>query len=408
MINLIFFFKPLSDMLWEYKQLNVILGIMVTILFFFESYQKKLKFNLISKLAAVLVLLFTFSLYRNTSISSIIVYLKLCTAFILFLYAANIKTIKVSYKSFMIPSVIIVALNFLLLITGNGYQKWGMANTFVGVYFYKTDICIAFFIAAVFLRKPLTASLNKVRTHLKLLSLMYIFIITPIVFILANARIFIFIYMFFITHLVYESNLIRANKINRWLKIVFVITISSYVFVNFAQSDFFKNNNYIWFEQKEGTYYNAAATQGRSEIWDALLVKFFNSSNNEKYLGIDLESDYVQINNYHLASHNSYLSILIYTGYIGLSAFILLLAAFIIRATYIFFLIKKSYLAVHPDWLFVYHTSVMLFVFFIIISVTTQAIVFTQTTWYVFFFMGLLFNGIYKKENIVLINKCNN
>jgi len=339
---------------------------------------------------------YTISLFNQFNIDTFGLYLKLISTILIFFAAHTVtnyeKLLKILAISYILPLIINVGLG----LSGNGYTYWGNVYTFVGTYYYKTDLAIAAFLGAVFLRKYIVFSKNKTQL---LVSIALIFGVTPYLIIMSNSRMFLILYAFLAIVIISEyfklnsfktENRKRRYKLSKGvvllITIVAILTVSSsYLFYNNASAS--SGVLTISFEPDE--IFSEQNTQGRSVIWDSAISAISNSSPTQLMFGHYLNSDFDLIRDNRQArdAHNNFLKLTLNIGIIGCTIF-LLFTFTIIRLMRM----AKKQVKIKPELNFLVNTILLLFCFFYIAGMTQSNIVYTQSSWYAFFFFGLLSN----------------
>jgi len=393
MIEIIFFLKPLVDVLYQVKALDVLL----VVLLFYQSVKYKfvVKKQFINLFIVLLLVLSILSLLRNPSSPAIKVFMKFSTGVIIFLIAQYQKDIKklFSYGTyFFIPLVILFV---LMRLAGRGFQQWGKVMTFTGPYYFKADLAVAVFTAGVFFRKYLFFEYS---FWVKALTSLYLFLLMPYFIYISNSRIFIGIYIFFFCYIFFE---LITYKIKVNIPLIFIggIVLAISVFnllPKVFESELFEKSDMLNMDfSLEGLMSNEN-TQGRNMIWMSILYQFSLGESSQKFLGFNWMKEYEFVSfllKKGTNAHNSFITLMVSIGYLGLGLFVFVLIYSLTRYLVLLNRFKKK-----KEITFYIHSS-GLFIFLIIIgSLTISSIIYTQWNWYVFYFMGFLFSDQIKQE----------
>lgn len=383
MIDALFLLKPLADMLWQYKIFN--LSLILGIGFVFILNFPKIKFTFASSLFLLVYLLFIKSFLLDISQETIGVFLKLSSAFLLF-YLAQFnkdpqKTLKILAFSFLFP----VALTVIMAITGSGYVYWGTHLTFSGPYFYKTDMAISIVLSSIFFRYFLYYSNSQL---IKMATIFYLFIVAPWLIYIANSRMLMVVYLFIFIFLLLELLSLNKVKISRGIKtaalaILLVFSIVAFNFYNAMASA----EGLLSISLEGDAILSQENTQGRNGIWESILSHFFKGSPSEVLFGMHLNAD-TGLNAYlKNDAHNTFLKVLVTTGITGLLIYLISLMH-ISSKTLKFRLAAEN----NSEYAFLSNTIIFVLALFILCGITQSNIIYTQSSWYAFYFMGLLFN----------------
>ncbi|PKG23714.1 O-antigen ligase family protein [Niallia nealsonii] len=386
MINFLFFLKPIFDMLWQYKVLDLLL---ICLLFLFLLQRMhNIKLNITSFIMLTFSLFILRSFFAKVDYSTLSILLKIGSALLIF-FAAQFnktpnKTTKLIESSYIIPVITII----LLALFGKGYVLWGNALTFVGPYFYKTDLAIAIVLSIIFFRNTLFHAQSKI---LKFLVGIYIFGLAPFLILEANSRMFLIILGIFYIMIIIELTKYTRRKLNKSLtRILIGLSVVGLISGYSIYDNYFKPDDALEIKLSTQDIFSLSNTQGRSGIWEAEITHFKEAEHPFFVLfGFYIDKD-VEFNTYSangFDAHNSYLKVLINFGVFGLCTYLLFLVLIYIRLSK---LIKENV----SDKEKYNHlmTIQMVFIFFLISGLTQSNLVYTQSSWYAFYFMGLLFN----------------
>lgn len=402
LINILFLSKPIFDMFYKYPILDAVL--VLFLIYYLITNSKKVKLTKANILLLLLFFLLTRSLLMQFNLGTFTTYIKIASALMMFI-AAQLneyphKTLRIIALSYLIP----LSVNSLLGLTGNGYIYWGDILTFSGTYYYKTDLAIAIVLGVIFFRYYL---FNSDSRNLKKIAFLFIFLIAPYLIIKANSRMFIIVYGITLIFICGEylknkrfNNLTKSQKKYKFslgvrtLIVASVVVLVSSILLVYNNTTASQNALNIDFEN----IFSEKNTQGRSEIWPAAIKGFSESPFLNKLFGSYLNADYDIISKFYndaKDAHNNLIKITLNFGIIGLMLFIV----FMFRVIY---LLNASYKRHknETDIIFILNTILLLFIFFNLPGMTQSNIIYTQSSWYAFYFFGLLSNPTLFKEAV--------
>lgn len=359
-MNIIFFLKPIVDMLYQLSFLDVVLTLFVVIHLMSRKMESIAGIDIV---VVAIVACFTFSLLRDTS--GIIAYIKVLSCFMLYFlgriyYSDWEDLIPLLRKGFLI----VLAVSLVTYLTGTGFKQWGAHNTFTGLYFFKTDLAAAMAQCAIIV--CLQPKLNK--QEWGVLALCTFFII------ISNARMYYFV-IFILAYIIYrhqKDNEYRMKISWRIFIYVAIVIVALLLALNYIGQQL--GGEYLLFEfNSMDELYSGANTQGRNEIWENIYHHFSTRDFYTRFTGIDLVSDgkYGGHN-----CHNVYLWILYTTGYSGSFLFLLFL-----------FLSFRYINRVESNIL--YYTALGFLTIFLLGGISFVTLLSTQLTWYPMFFLGV-------------------
>lgn len=375
-MDILFFLKPIVDMLYAYQFLDIIL--LVLVLFFLVN--KRIdKFVFLDFIVVLLLGLFALSFAQDTN--GLNTFIKIASAFLMYFlgrmyYKSWYKYVYQLQKGF----IIILIITLFSYITGIGYIQWGSVNTFTGFYFFKTDLAAAMTQCAIML--CIMPKLKRI-DYLLLITCCYLAFIS-------NARMYYFIILILLGLIfIYQRYPYKRIEINtKFFVIIIVCIVGLLIGLNILGryiDDFllFKIDN-------ASDLMNDSNTQGRNQIWEKIYDHFQNQNLVTRLIGIDLVSDsiYGEHN-----SHNVYLKILYSTGYIGISLFLI----FIFYSLYYINKVKSARL---------FYISCSLFGIFLLGGISYITLESTQISWLPMFFIGVCVSETihpYEKKDIILI-----
>jgi len=369
--------KFIVDMFWDFKILNISYMFVCIWIFIVLFFTQNINYKVIK---ADLVILFFMvvsivSLLISKDISKgVIDFIKIITLFFLYglgrIWRWNFEINKVSFFS-----ILLLFSLFIYSILGLGYVNWGTVKTFIGPYYFKTDLAVAVIIFLIFI---LSSNLNK---YFKIMSF---FISLYLVFI-ANSRISIPL-LGLIALLPFFNIKSFYVHIGRSLSILLCVLLI--VVIVLSTLDFSKLGM-IGFDIKDP--FSDKATQGRNQIWSAVIEYYNASPLIEKIFGSGMAADLIAAEKYSQPNifessraHNSYLWLLLCTGWVGLLSMILF---FVTVISEIKWKIRNNYINQNEVFIF---TSLL--VVFIGMSISVELIIRTQFTYILFLYAGLCCN----------------
>ena len=353
-------------MFYQYQILDYMLMAAAVVAFLYYGSKIK-KLYTVDCLAFLFVVLLTCTLIRTET--GFTHFVKMASAFMLYFIGRGFDSdIHKVESSLLKANVIVVFVNTMMFIAGEGFLQWGSARTFRGMYFYKSDFSIAMIYAIAafcFLRK------HDLKFQIPC------WVLISFLVLMSNTRIaLIILVLVFGLWLLYlfERKTNKLIRINLFYVVFSLLTVFAAVFLlrRILNLSAFSQYHFLNFEfESLSDVMNSQNTQGRNEVWEIILNKYKEADPFKQAFGIDFISDRWKI----FDSHNGYLKILFCTGYVGLTTFILFVLCYI---THLNKLGDRS--------LFYYNLS--LIVTFLSQSISQSSIDFTQMTWVLFFFMG--------------------
>ena len=377
-INLIFIFwflKIIFDMFYQIKVLSTTIFGLAVILFIKSIRHKTIKLKLIDLYALILIILFTISFCKSPSFY--LDYIKIMSFFVLYFLGRLMFESEDKAESAIFSSLLIVfIINSIICLSGHGGITWGNATTLNGLYYFKTDF-------ACMLTNFLTFWLLFYNKN-KLLKILIV-VITGLLIILANARIYYLIaaiilvlYLFYIR----EKRVFEFKTIIIMVFSMILIVLSMHLLSNL---DFFKERNLINVNvESYEDLLNASNTQGRNVVWNSLLSNFNKQDLVTRVFGAKL-AFYKEYGYHGLNEHSTYIKVLVNTGYFGLIIFILFLLS-ILKTIIKEKNLKKQYLVF------------ILFITFIISGISAPTILFINTSWLPMYFAGLCVSNVQQAQ----------
>lgn len=389
-MEILLFLKPITDMLWQYKILDMIL-LALSIGIFLINLPRLKGLNFVDFIVVILCILFTTSLLRNTE--GFQNYVKIISGFLYYFLG------RIYYKSenritqiLTISSLIVVTTNIIVIIIGRGVVLWGNAITLKGAYYYKTDLAVAMIQSTIFIY---FAKESK-NIFIKILRILYTYVFIPLIIIFTNSRMYLIIlivivYIFYKYKREIRRKVIWRIKVKELVLFLCLILLGIYSISLLSKTELFTKLGFISFNfEKFSDLFSPANSQGRSEIWSVLLRYFFSQPFKSRFIGIDLVTDSI-INPIGHNAHNSYLKILFSIGFIGSILFLIFIYQII---KYINRLYDRQLFYISLSLIFVY----------IISGFSGIVIEFTQLTWIPMFYVGVAISNKYtgNKTNKVI------
>lgn len=378
-ISLFWFLKFIFDMFYMQKILTVVISLFSFIILIISLKEYKMKFRLTDLFVLIMIILFTRSFLKSTELY--IDYLKIVSAFVMYFLGRILYTEENKIeKSILLSLSIVFVINLIVCLTGNGSTIWGSASTLRGLYYFKTDYaCMLSFFLTFWL-----FSYNKNK-----LCKLIILLISIVLIILTNARIYYLIsFMIVIMYFLYKKNkkIISFRTMSTLLlgTIIVIFGISQ-----LSNLTFFREKNMIGLNYNSiEDLYDSSNTQGRNEVWNTLLFNFSKQDIITRTFGTSL--DFYKENSYNgYTEHNTYVKVLLNTGYFGLIVFILFICSILLS-------IRKI-----ND----YKTEYLIFtliLIFLVSGISAPTILYVNTSWLPLFYAGLSISNsllIEKKEN---------
>ena len=134
--------KILADMFWQFPVLDMLLLGFALVILGLHLPQSRVSYGLPDAASVLLLTLLTFSFSK--SVDGAVVFFKMASAIILyFLGRESSESFNEAVKGALIASIVVLVLNAATFVSGAGFQTWGDANTFSGLYYFKTDLASA-------------------------------------------------------------------------------------------------------------------------------------------------------------------------------------------------------------------------------------------------------------------------
>ncbi|WP_231427206.1 O-antigen ligase [Pedobacter sp. Leaf250] len=380
-------FRIIADILWQFKIVSVLVNISMLLAVVGMLYRFKFTtvniFPIFTLVFFIIVILLSFLRLVDTETS--IIFFK--TIFSIFLFVIGMVTKRIFRDSVIAAKISIglIIIHVILAIAKIGYQTWGGAYTFSGLYFFKTDLALSMVLSLIYLLyfgdlKPLF------RFLLVLIGLYIIFITNARIHLLSSFLILVIYYF-------------REKIINSPKKTILIgaplIAIGFLLFLLIIQQ--FLPPDLLLVDLND--FYSDSNMQGRNVIWETLISKFQVSSIIDQFFGLGLTAD-VRINSLFanteevFNAHSTYLYILISFGYVGCLLFL----------SFVFQMFKRFFkLAIDCKNDQLKQKILMVFfsiwIVFLVSSFSSVSLIFQQLMWFVFLWAGVLFNShIFKSK----------
>lgn len=310
LLLLVFAIKPIADMFWQLQAIDILMLSLVALLLVVGAAKSSVRYETIDIVAVLLMVSILFSFIRGGSGIAILV--KMESAFLLY-FCGRIYYLQSSMvlRTLLISYAIVILVNFIIMLTGSGYQYWGNAYTFSGLYYFKTDLASAATMAfTLFLywgnRKALRIAMLASSTVLVVLS---------------NTRAYyVALLLVVLVYVIY----LRGGRIN--LGMILAVSLGSIValyFLNWLFSTgIFSGAGFIGFRfDKLSDLLDDSNTQGRNVIWAELARRMADSGLMSQLFGIDLVSDMVTVYGETYGAHSLYVGLLFNIGVLGILQF---------------------------------------------------------------------------------------
>ncbi len=306
--------KILADMFWQFPVLDMLLLGFALVILGLHLPQSRVSYGLPDAASVLLLTLLTFSFSK--SVDGAVVFFKMASAIILyFLGRESSESFNEAVKGALIASIVVLVLNAATFVSGAGFQTWGDANTFSGLYYFKTDLASAMSLVLItglyYINQPV-------------IKIIYI-IICSLLIVASNARAYYIILL--LTgglYITYRLNIRITVKLAIYglVGILGALYLLNWIF----STGIFQDMGYVGIQfDSLSDLFDAANTQGRNAIWDDLFSRISSGGLGAQLLGFDLTGDIVVVNGSEYGAHSLYVGLLYNTGVIGLACFMYLL-----------------------------------------------------------------------------------
>lgn len=376
LVSLFWFLKFVFDMFYTQKIFSIIITIFALLLLVFNFKNNKFKPNIADIFIIIMFILFSTSFFKSTYLY--IDYLKIISAFILYflgrlLFFNENKT----EKTILFSLFTVFSINLIICLIGKGSITWGNANTLRGLYFFKTDFaCMLCYFLVFWL-----FNYNKSKS-VKLI----ITIIDILLILLTNARIYYLICIFILVLYYFFCKKQRVYSFKTISTLVLSIIIVIFGISLMSNLSFFKEREMISlsFNSFEDLF-DASNTQGRNEVWNALIYNFNNQNLITRTFGTGLDF-YIDHGFNGFSEHSTYIKVLLNTGYFGLTVFSL----FMITALIAIKKIKSLKLE---------YIIFILLIIFLVSGISSPTILYINTSWLPMFYAGIAISNSYIEKN---------
>lgn len=370
--SIILFLKPITDMLYQLSILDYAMtAIAVLALVINVKKIKKLFIN--DYIALSIVMLLTVTLMK-TNFQGVTTYIKMISAYMLYFIGRACGGRLFKEKKHLVRAMILVLFaNLITLFTRNGFQIWGHATTFSGLYFFKTDLALAMIYVIVTVLYF---------SRMKPFFVYSVCILSIVMIVLSNTRmdmliaiLVIGVYIFYIR----EDNTGKKLKINiKYVCIGVAVLFGGVILIsNLLKLEVFRKFDYITFSvEKVFDIFSASNTSGRNVVWEHIINLFNKASFIDRLFGIDFVSDlYLTYD-----SHNAYIKMMYTSGYLGLALFILFILLYLNKLN-----------SENNRKMFYFNLS--LIITFVLQSISASTVAYTQNTWILMLFLGSSINN---------------
>lgn len=382
--------RMIGDFFWEFKLLNAALAFLLisqaSLLFVsaVNSGNKLLIQREVVKIISVAFLFISLVLYalmENNTEGARIIALKIIANFSAFFYGILCRKERAIYKFVLILSVVEMIYIFLMALLGQGYEYWGDILTFVGPFFYKTDLALAVIIASAFI---FCARING-----------YFYVVYAIlaawVIWMSNSRASMVSFLAVVGLSYYYIGL-KARGFN-FLRIIVLFLVVLFL-VYWGLKEF--GGDYLALKV-DGEFFSDENTQGRSLIWGALLAAFFQGDALSILFGNGLGADRALVaykTVLDVDSHNTFIFLLYNMGVFGI--FVFLWFIFLIFRVVISFSSSIDDSASRRRLVL----CIAFLIVFLINSFSASVLAYQQISWFALFYFGVVLrenNKVYIK-----------
>lgn len=308
--------KPIVDMFWSAQYLDYALLAYVVALLAFGLFQREVSFGVVDVFAICLCMLLCLSALAAPG--GAVVCIKMLSPFAVYFVGRLYWDCFESAKAiFLVALAVVVAVNVACIAVGQGYQLWGSARTFTGVFFFKTDLACA--LATAFFAWLFIADRRRVTFAICAASALLV--------VLSNTRAYYVILL--VGLLLYVSMRVGFRISPKMMVIAGLGMLIALYFLNWLFSTgVFSGLNFISFRfDSLSDLMDSSNTQGRNVIWSYLLDRINGATLPQRLFGIDLLSDQVFVNGASYGSHSLYVGLLYNVGLVGLALFVSFVSA---------------------------------------------------------------------------------
>lgn len=365
-VCLLWFLKIIFDMFYEAK----ILSMVIMAFAFFLCFVKiiRLKKFIIKKedvLVFLIFCLFTVSFIKAPG--EYTDYIKIVSSLSLYVLGRTyVKNTDQVWDTIAVTLYLVFIINAVVCLFGGGQLLWGHANTIRGLYFFKTDFAVVlmfFIISAIYGEKKI---INKISVPLAIILIFF-----------TNARIaYLSVLLLLMLYYQYRTDRLRKLMSVRTVFLLGAAMIIALIGMRLlANADFFRRMGFISFEVNNlEDLMSSENTQGRNTIWSMLLSAFGNEPLINRLFGAGMD-----FNRIHgiagLSEHNTYIKVLLNTGYVGLFLFVV----FIFSVTLKIGRTKDRRLMFY---------SLSIWLVFLMTGITVPTIIYTAYSWLPFYVVG--------------------
>lgn len=360
-----FVLKIMADMLYQFKLADIFLSFIGLIIIIFNVNKENIQLCFGDVVIVALFFLFSISFIKD--ISYYFDYFKISSAFLLyFIGRLNFQSDVNIARTLKYGFFLILYINAAVCFAGLGTKIWGHAETFSGLYYFKTDfaLMLSFFLVFWLYSTSKHGIIYWISTFL---SLFLIF--------MCNSRIFYLIVVFILYfHYLYKKGKKIFNL--RHLILLFCLLILTITLIsNLNQIPLFRSRHFISLGYSSfGDLFNQSNMQGRNIIWNNLLSNFNQQPFFVRIFGAGLGFNYLY-GIKELNEHSLYIKLIINTGYFGLFIWLL----------FVLYLLKIINKTIERKNSFI---TLSLLIIFLIQGISVPTILFTDSSWIPMFFFG--------------------
>ena len=299
----IFFLKVISDMFYQIQILDIALTGAAILLLAYIVTQKKIKLNVADVCILLLAVLFTVSFLKDMSYYRD--YVKIMSAFVLY-FLGRYSLSDVDELADVLSKAYLTAflVNVIYCLLGFGAIEWAGAQTYNGLYYFKTDFAemISYFVLFFFTKEE---KYNWMDGILFLTALYFT--------IMANARIFYLIFCLIVVLILLFKMKQKLVSVRNIVVVCAFAVLGLLVTSLIPKIPFFAERNMIGFDFS-GELFSTSNFMYRNKIWTVALTAFFDTDMLTQMFGAALSFNA----NYGLdgiTEHSLYVKMLLNTGY---------------------------------------------------------------------------------------------
>ncbi len=381
-IILIMALKPISDMFYATHLLDIVLLAMAVLAALVSLSISKFRLSRVDIVPLLWGALCCISLLMSGENTIWFTWIKVVSVFPIYVLGKQLTKDdeKILLAVIQLSLLVVLVTNLIALLMGQGYKEWAQgAQTFAGMYYFKTDLALAMAQVILFFL------ISKKLTFCHYI----IIIIAAVLALLTNSRIYfaIILMLIAICGVYAHKNGKKINFIKTLGTTFLIITVSIVLIIGLAKIPFFAERNFISFTT-EGSVWDMLIynLMYRNVIWRDVLEYFFQADTLHILFGKGFTIDIPWYD-----AHSIYVTIIYKFGIIGVFSF----CAFVVWAWRV---IRDN-----TDGLS-YFLNIGLWIILLVAGVSYTTGESTQYTWLVAMFCGCA-NGRKQKPNN--IEDCN-